>query len=145
LNLSTFRGNLKTQLDVLAAYQTLGVTVFKYPPGALATTKPTLWFDRAQHSPEILTLVGDSSDTIQLTGGGYASGAGATDADWVTAEDNAQSLIDGLIAQLQTDPFVNSACTYAHVSAWTIEPSQDPDAKRLFMDLTFTINILVAG
>lgn len=142
MNPSTFRTNLKAQLDALAAYTTLKVKVHKYPPGGLALHEPTLFFADSQNIQDLFTPVGDEETTFTFTGGGYAPGAGASDAQWATAETDAHTIINGLIGQLQSDRTVNAACNWAAVQSWTITPTQTDDGT-CYMDITFSLLIRV--
>lgn len=142
MNPASFRSKLKTQLDVLSAYTTLKVDVFRYPPGALAQTKPTLFLrDAEQVELSDFTLTGNQQERWTITGGAYAPSAGETDTQWATAEENAYTMVDALADQLVTDPTVNGACNYAKLTSWSSRPSQG-DSGLVFVDVEWTITAL---
>lgn len=143
MNPATFRSKLKVQLDALSAYQTLKVDVFRYPPGSLARTKPTLFIrDAEQVELTDFTLVGNQEERWTITGGAYAPSAGASDTEWATAEENAYTIIDTLADQLVTDPTVNGACNRAKLTSWSSRPSQG-DSGIMFVDVEWTITARV--
>jgi hypothetical protein len=144
MNPSVFRSNLKTQLQNLSAYNTLGAVVFAYPPGQQATTKPTIFLNQVENVTESeFTLAGNQEELFSITGGGYAPGDGSNDTQWGTMETNAWTLLSGLIGQLVTDSTVNGACSHAHVTSWSMTPAQMPENNRVFMDFEFTITARV--
>lgn len=147
MNPSTFRSNLKTLLDARGALTTLSAQVFRYPPGAQSRLVPTLFVGPiANTSQEDGTLLPSSTldRTYTISGGGYAPGSGATDAKWGTAESNAWTLISELTDQCLEDETINSACTQARLTNWSLTPSQDDDG-RVYMDIDWTITARVIG
>ena len=144
MNPSTFRSKLKTQLAARSDYTTLGVDVFAYPPGKLASTKPTCFVDAIENVTQTgLALDGNTQAEYSVTVGGYAPGVGSKDSEWQTMEANAYTIVNGLIQQLLTDSTVNGACDFARVTSWNLVPSQMPENNRAFMDFEATITVRV--
>ena len=140
MNTSTFRTNLKTALDALSAYTTLGADVHKYPPGKAAKMVPTVIVAEVTANRDDLTLLATQFTNYTVTGGGYAPGAGAADAGWATAESNANTLMAGLGSALIADQTVGGICTKARLESYTVTPTTD-DQGRVIMDIAWSVSV----
>lgn len=137
-----FRSNLKTQLDARAGLTNISAKVWRYPPGNMAKNEPTIFFKEVEDVTEGRhTYDNDVERVYTLSGEFYEDAAGAAEAKWATAEQNAYTLIDELSNQLSEDPTVNGACNHARVTTWNLAPTQNPDTDRIYMSGTFVIEI----
>jgi hypothetical protein len=143
MNPSTFRSTLATALAARSGLTAIGAKVWRYPPGKMATTVPTIVFGQVQNVDQSdFTLVGDTQRIYTLQGGGYAPSAGATDAQWSTAESNAYTLIDEITQELERDETVGGTCNHSRLTTWSLAPSTD-ESGRVFAEIEFTITIWV--
>ena len=141
MNTSTFRSNLRTQLLVRPNLTSLGAEVHRYPPGARATVAPTIFFNEVSVSQDGLHEAGGFDRTYTVTGEAYTRAPNDSDGSWAAAEANAITLVSEVENQLDTDPTVNGACSYAFLTNWTLAPTQDEGGSVMFMSVEFTITV----
>lgn len=140
MNPSTFRSNLKTQLDARSDFSNESATVHRYDPGKTATKWPWLaLLDVTNVTQEDQGLAGDQHQTFQFDGVIEARSAGSSGDKWATAEDQAWDLINGLIDQLTDDQTVNGVCERARVTSWVL--STMTDDKNLWCEIEFQIQV----
>lgn len=141
MNPSTFRTNLKTLLDARANLTSIDTQVFKYPPGAMGDTRPTIFLTEISTVQEDATLATAYDKTYTVEGRAYTEVAGAEEAKWATAESQASTLITELESTLKTDQTVSGACTQARLTSWTLAPRAEEGSKRVFMDVEFALTV----
>lgn len=142
MNPSTFRTNLKTLLDARPNLTSIDCQVFRYPPGAKADVRPTLFLTEWRLDQIDGTLLPSSTidRTYVFDGLGHVETAGAQESQWGTAEATASTLITELEATLLADQTVSGACTQARLASASLTPSTDGQ-KRVFMDIEFSIAV----
>ena len=139
MNTTTFRTNLKTLLD---ARPGLDATVEKYPPGNRGTSAPTLFIGTISVENTDGTLLPSSTldRTYTVNGGGWAGGAGASDAKWAAAETIVNTMMTELEAQCVEDQTINGICTQARLLRWESGVTQEPDGS-VYFGVDWVLNI----